>query len=192
MARSATRLRSRLLVLIFGMLAALYIVAATPQMAFAADDGTPNLFMHIVSSAGWVFGPLLLLVSIGLVALIVLLILDLRMGNAVPPGFVEDFTDTVNKSQFKQAYEMAREDGSFLGRVMTAGMARLQYGLEDAREGALNMVDNIKAGKERLDRLPGHDRHAGADARSGRYGVGYDPELHGSGQARRRGRRSRS
>ena len=37
------------------------------------------------------------LVLLALVALIVLLILDLRMTNAIPPGFVEEFTDTVNK-----------------------------------------------------------------------------------------------
>ena len=36
-----------------------------------------SLFMHIVRSAGWVFGPLLLFLSIALVALIVMLSLDL-------------------------------------------------------------------------------------------------------------------
>jgi len=109
-----------------------------------------NLFLHIVYSAGIVFGPLLLIVSIGLVALIVLLSMDLRMGNSVPPAFVEDFTDTINKRQFKQAYEMARDDGSFLARVLTTGMGRLQYGIEDAREASVNMVESIKAGKEQL------------------------------------------
>ena len=89
--------------------------SASSSTTSASSAGTPNVFMHLVSSAGWVFGPLLLLVSIGLVALIVLLVLDLRLGNAIPPGFVEDFTDTVNKRQFKQAYEMAREDDSFPG-----------------------------------------------------------------------------
>jgi len=116
----------------------------------SAAPAPQNLFMHIVKSAGVVFGPLLLVISIGLVALIVLLAMDLRLGNAIPPGFVEDFTDTVNKRQFKAAFEMAREDGSYLGRVMTTGMARLQYGLEDAREAAMNMVESVKASKEQL------------------------------------------
>jgi biopolymer transport protein ExbB len=116
----------------------------------AAPAAKPNLLIHIIKSAGWVFGPLLLVISIGLVALIVLLAMDLRMGSAIPPGFVEDFTETVNQRKFKEAYEMAREDGSFLGRVMTTGMARLQYGIEDAREAAFNMVESIKASKEQL------------------------------------------
>ena len=89
-------------------------------------------------------------VSIALMALVVLLVMELRMGSAIPPGFVEDFTDTVNKRQFKEAYEMAKEDGSFLGRVMTTGMSRLQYGIDDAREAAFNMVESVKAGKDQI------------------------------------------
>jgi biopolymer transport protein ExbB len=110
----------------------------------------PNLLTHMLKSVGWTFGFILLFVSICLVALVVLLAMELRLGAAIPPGFVDDFTDTVNKRQFKQAYEMARDDGSFLGRVMTTGMGRLQYGIEDAREAAFNMVESIKAGKEQL------------------------------------------
>src|SRR4029077_9650694 len=110
----------------------------------------PNLFWHIVISAGIVFGPLLLLISIGMVALIVLLAMDLRMGVAIPPGFVEEFTDTVNKRKFKEAFDLARNDNSYVARVLTAGMGRLQYGIEDAREAAYNMLETIKASKEQL------------------------------------------
>jgi biopolymer transport protein ExbB len=109
-----------------------------------------NLFIHIVKSAGPFMGAILGFLSIALVTMIVLLALDLRMGAAIPPGFVEDFTETVNQRKFKEAYEMSREDGSFLGRVLTTGMSRLQYGIEDARESAFNMVESIKAGKEQL------------------------------------------
>src|SRR5262245_6365377 len=52
-----------------------------------------NLFKHMAVSAGPFFGGLLLIVSIGLVALVVLLAQDLRMHVAVPPAFVEEFTD---------------------------------------------------------------------------------------------------
>jgi len=119
---------------------------------FAQDSDVPkrapNIIIHIIESAGWIFGPLLLLISVGLVALVVLLAMDLRMSVAIPPGFVDEFTDTVNKRRFKEAFEMARSDPSFLGRVLTAGMSRLQYGLEDAREAANNMLESIRADKE--------------------------------------------
>src|SRR5262249_32616774 len=62
----------------------------------------------------------------------------------------DEFTDIVNKRQFKQAFELCREDHSFLARVLTAGMGRLQYGIEDARDAANNMVESVKAGKDQL------------------------------------------
>ncbi len=123
-------------------------VFATIGSNYAYAAGKTNIVMHIIDSVGWVFGPLLLLVSIGLTALCVLLALDLRLGVAIPPGFVDEFTDTVNRRKFKEAFDMARGDTSYLARVLTAGMSRLQYGLEDAREAAANMLEGIRSEKE--------------------------------------------
>jgi biopolymer transport protein ExbB len=109
---------------------------------------TFDLMRHMIVSVGCFFGLIFGVLSIVLVALIVLLALDLRMGGAIPTGFVEDFTDTVNKRKFKEAYDMAKEDSSYLGRVLATGMSRLQYGIDDAREASFNMVDSIRAGKE--------------------------------------------
>jgi biopolymer transport protein ExbB len=117
-------------------------------LAQAAPGEQPNLLVHIVSSAGWIFGPIMFIVSLGLTALCVLLALDLRMSVAIPPGFVDEFTDIVNKRRFKEAFDMARNDTSYLARVLTAGMSRLQYGLEDAREAAANMLEGIRSEKE--------------------------------------------
>ena len=116
----------------------------------AAPAPPPNLFRHIVVSAGPFFGGVLLLVSIGLVALIVLLSMDLRMQVAMPPAFVDEFTETVNKRKFREAFDLARNDSSYLARVLTAGMGRLQYGIEDARETAYHAVDSVRASKEQL------------------------------------------
>jgi biopolymer transport protein ExbB len=145
--------RSRwILIGTFVLTVAVVLLINQPLMAQEGDGTTTkkstNIMVHIIESAGWVFGPLLLLISIGLVALIVLLALDLRMSVAIPPGFVDEFTDTVNKRRFKEAFDMAKTDPSFLGRVLTAGMSRLQYGLEDAREAASNMLDSIRSDKE--------------------------------------------
>ncbi len=116
----------------------------------AAAPEPPNFLTHMVRSAGPVFGPIIALISLALVALIVLLAMDLRLNVAIPPDFVEEFTDTVNKRRFKEAFELAKNDSSFLARVLTAGMGRLQYGLDDAREVVGNTVDSIRAGKEHL------------------------------------------
>jgi biopolymer transport protein ExbB len=131
---------------------ALATVASFAGAAQAQDGGGGGsdkpLVLFMMEALGWIFGPLLLAVSVSLVALVVLLALDLRMSAAIPPGFVDEFTDTVNKRKFKEAFDMARNDPSFLGQVLTAGMSRLQYGLEDAREAAMNTLESIKSDKE--------------------------------------------
>ncbi len=122
-------------------------IASAQEGEAAAKPQAQNIFVHIIVSVG-IFWIVLLPISIALVAIVVLLALDLRPSSAIPPGFVDEFTDTVNKRKFKEAYEMARNDPSFLGRVMTSGMARLQYGLEDAREAAGNTLEGIKSAAE--------------------------------------------
>lgn len=119
--------------------------------AAAAEPSEPdNPITHFLKSIGLVFGAIFLLISIGMIALIIVLVMDLRMGDAVNATFVDDFTGLVNKRQFKQAYELCRNDSSYLARVMTSGMSRLQYGIEDARESMLAMVDTIRSQKENL------------------------------------------
>ena len=121
--------------------------AATTPTATTTAKAQDNIFVHIIKSVG-IFWLILLPTSIGLIAIVVLLAMDLRMSAAIPAGFVDEFTDTVNKRKFKEAYDMARADPSYLGRVLTAGMSRLQYGIEDAREASLNTLEGIKSDKE--------------------------------------------
>ncbi|MEZ6139495.1 MAG: MotA/TolQ/ExbB proton channel family protein [Zavarzinella sp.] len=121
-------------------------------MAEEGEEGgsNKNVYVHILKSAG-PFLIVLAVPSLALIALIILLFLDLRTSNAIPKGFVDEFVDIVNKRRFKEAFDMARNDTSFLGRVLTAGMSRLQYGLEDAREASINMLESIRSGKEQFN-----------------------------------------
>lgn len=123
-------------------------VAQAQDAAPAAAGSDEPLVLFMLKALGWIFGPLLLAISVAMMALVVLLVLDLRMSSAIPAGFVDEFTETVNKRKFKEAFDMARNDPSFLGQVLTAGMSRLQYGLEDAREAAMNALESIKSDKE--------------------------------------------
>ena len=131
---------------------------ATPGVASAQEEDkdapkekmATNPIVHFFVSIGIVFGIIFLGISIGMVALIIILIMDLRMSEAVSPNFVDEFTGMVNKRQFKQAYELAKNDQSFLARVLSSGMARLQYGIEDAREAMVGTTDTIKSSKESL------------------------------------------
>ena len=135
-------------------LAALAVLLVAAPAALAQDvaaEPTPaavdNIFVHIIKSVG-IFWAILLPTSIWLVAMVVLLSLDLRMSAAIPAGFVDEFTDTVNKRKFKEAFDLARADQSYLGRTLAAGMLRLQYGLDDARQSSFNTLEAIKSDKE--------------------------------------------
>src|SRR5881628_2585511 len=102
LSRLLTRHRAVLLVALFAVL-----LLAAPALAQEGGDAAgvkerDNVFVHIIKSVG-VFWIVLLPTSIWLIAMVVLLFLDLRMTQAIPPGFVEDFTDTVNKRKFKEA-----------------------------------------------------------------------------------------
>jgi biopolymer transport protein ExbB len=165
--------RPRLLSFLFAIVCAIFVFGGvdefTPRAAAqepaapeeaAKEEKAPTatkinhpmgeILKHILHSVGWLFGLVLLFVSISLVTLVVLLIMELRLDAAIPPSFVEEFTDTVNSKRFKEAYELAKEDPSFVARVLTAGMSRLQYGIEDAREASYSMLESVKAGKEQL------------------------------------------
>jgi biopolymer transport protein ExbB len=163
---------ARLRLVVLGLLLfalPLGLVLATPAAAVAQEekkeepakpaeekDGekkteeAPHAITHFFVSLGLPFGIIFAVMSIGMVALIIVLAMDLRMGEAVNAQFVDDFTNMVNKRQFKQAYELCKNDTSFLARIMSSGMARLQYGVEDSREAMLSMVDTVKASKENL------------------------------------------
>lgn len=131
----------------------------TPAVAQAQEEGAPaeeakeergrvNPIVHFLVSIGLVFGLMFAAISVGMVALIIILLLDLRLSEAVPAAFVDEFTTMVNKRQFKQAYDLCRNETSFLARVLSAGMGRLQYGIEDAREAMFAMVDTVRSSKD--------------------------------------------
>jgi len=140
------------------MLGLFYFLSMSEQQLLwaAGEEGgesiaDEHIIIFMAKSAGIVFGPLLFFVSLALVALIVLLMLDLRLEKSIPPAFVEEFTATVNARKFREAFELARNNDSAVGRVLTAGMSRLQYGIDDAREASMNMLESIRSSKEQLN-----------------------------------------
>ena len=75
------------------------------------------------------------LISFVMVALIMMNILQIRRDNLLPEEFIESFEQKLNAKDFQGAYESARNDESFVGRVLAAGMSRLNRGYQEAVEG---------------------------------------------------------
>jgi len=110
--------------------------AALPAAGAAATPVQSRSFLaYIARAVGWFWGPAFLLVSFILVALIMMNLLQVRRDVLLPSTFVEEFEQKLNAKDFQGAYEFARADESFVGRVLAAGMGRLSRGYPEAVEG---------------------------------------------------------
>ncbi len=94
----------------------------------AASGGGSNLLVYIAKACGWVFGPVFLLLSFILVALLVMCFLQIRKSILLPPALSEQFEQHLEAKEYQPAYELAKNDDSYLGHVLAAGMGKLQAG----------------------------------------------------------------
>ncbi|RCS41395.1 MotA/TolQ/ExbB proton channel family protein [Bremerella cremea] len=78
----------------------------------------------------WIF----LLISVIFVALLVMNIMNARRENVVPLALVESFEACLDENQVQEAYDMAKEDESFLGKVLSAGLEKVSSGYDKAIE----------------------------------------------------------
>jgi biopolymer transport protein ExbB len=119
----------------------------------AADDAPPtnaqrNATTDTATAAaprqsylGWLYrslGPfysiIFLSLSFALVALVVMNILMARRDNILPADLIENFESLLNTKKYQEAYELAKNDESFLGKVLSAGLARISSGYPQAIE----------------------------------------------------------
>lgn len=107
---------------------------AAAQPAAEAQKQTTMLQM-IGSGLGWVWGPIFLVLSFIMVAVVMMNLLALRRDSLLPAPFVELFEQKLQSKDYQGAYDTARADDSFVARVLAAGLGRLNRGYEEAIEG---------------------------------------------------------
>lgn len=101
--------------------------AAPPQ------PGRSYLMWIIVASGP--FGACIAIESFVLVALVSMNMMQFRRENFLPAALIETFEAKINAKDYQGAYETAKANDSYLGKVLTAGMARLSKGQEEAMAG---------------------------------------------------------
>lgn len=112
------------------------------------DKGSKSFIAHAFESAGVGWSLLMGVISISMVALSVFLLMELRLSAATPSDLVEEFSRQVNARQFSQAQSLLAENPSLLARALSAGLPKLQYGLDEAAEATNRKVEEFRAGKE--------------------------------------------
>lgn len=111
--------------------------AAQPGAADPDAPDTPereSTLAWMFKSLGWMYSVVFLSLSFTLVALFVMNLLMARRENVVPVALVEGFEAHLNEKRYQEAYEMAKNDESFLGQVLSAGLAKLSAGYDQAIE----------------------------------------------------------
>ncbi len=94
----------------------------------------PNYLQWTFQALGWTYTIPFLFLSFTLVALIVMNLLTARRENICPIALVEAFEAHINERKLQEAYELAKGDESFLGQVLSAGLAKLSSGYPQAIE----------------------------------------------------------
>ena len=164
--------------------------AAKSAAAPAAADGTTppareNMLQWAIRASGPI-GVLLLLLSIYFTALVIRLFMEFRVSEAVPAALVDQLEAAIRDKKFQDAYDVCKDNDSFLARLVRTGIANLPNGRPEAKEAmqTADRRDRHQPGNE--DQLPGDHRHPGADDRAGGHDLGDDHELPGDRHGRRR------
>jgi biopolymer transport protein ExbB len=109
---------------------------ATPSAA--PPDAPPaakkSYLTWLLDSLGIGYSITFLVLSFTLVALFVMNVIAARRDNVLPAELIEGFEAHLNSKQYQQAYELAKNDESFLGKVLSAGLAKLSVGYGPALE----------------------------------------------------------
>ncbi len=114
----------------------------TPEVAWAQDEGEEteaapakeNFLTYIAVSCGWVFGPIFLILSFVFVAQLVLCFMQIKKSLLLPESLSHQFEQHLEAKEYQPAYELAKNDDSYLGNVLAAGMGKLQAGYPAALE----------------------------------------------------------
>lgn len=122
--------------------------AAAPAGGDAAAPVVQESFLSLMIRASGVYGLILLILSVIMVAIIMMNVFGTRRSDLLPDEFVEAFEARLNEKDYNGAYEIAKSDDSFIARVLTAGMSRLNRGYEEAVEGMQDVGEEEALGLE--------------------------------------------
>jgi biopolymer transport protein ExbB len=95
---------------------------------------TKSFLEWLVDALGVGYIVIFLLLSFALVALFVMNLLAARRDGVCPPMLIEGFENHLDEKRYQEAYELSKADESFLGNVLSAGLAKLSSGYAQSIE----------------------------------------------------------
>ena len=118
-----------------------------PAAAPAASNAAPapprkSLLWWAIEASGPI-GLFLLVLSVYFTALVIRLLMELRVSEAVPAGLVDKLETAIKDRKFQEAYDVCRDNDSFLARLVRSGVANLPNGRAEAKEAMNTTQDEI-------------------------------------------------
>jgi biopolymer transport protein ExbB len=112
----------------------------------AAAGATPpekkNMLTWAWESSGLI-GLFLLLLSVYFTALVIRLFMEFRVSEAVPPALVEKLEAAIRDKKFQDAYDVCKDNESFLARLVRTGIANLPNGRPEAKEAMQSVAEEV-------------------------------------------------
>lgn len=107
---------------------------APPANGAGANAAPKNLLAWTYEALGLKYTVVFLAMSFVFVALLVMNILASRRSSICPITLVQAFESHLEGQQYQEAYELAKNDESFLGQVLAAGLSKASVGYPQAIE----------------------------------------------------------
>ena len=145
MSRTLLHAHARLaltLLIVFSLLTVVAPYVLAQEEPATPEEGGGSFLWWVIYTSGFI-GAVILLLSIYFVSTVARLFFEFRQPVATPPELLAQVGDMLEKRQFKEIYGVLKEDPSFFGRVVSAGIAELPNGLPDARDAAERVGDAV-------------------------------------------------
>jgi biopolymer transport protein ExbB len=126
--------------------------AAKSAAALVAGNGAvpparENMLQWAIRASGPI-GLCLLALSIYFTALVIRLFMEFRVSEAVPPALVDKLETAIRDKKFQDAYDVCKDNDSFLARLVRTGIANLPNGRAEAKEAMETTTEEIVTSME--------------------------------------------
>jgi biopolymer transport protein ExbB len=103
-----------------------------PQGGEKKEEKGEMLLVWLVKALGWEYVIVFLALSFVFVALCIMNMLSARRDQVCPQHLIDGFEALLDEKKYQEAYELSKADDSFLGNVLSSGLARLANGYDHA------------------------------------------------------------
>jgi biopolymer transport protein ExbB len=109
-------------------------------------ENKDNVLVWLYKSMGTRYVVIFLIVTFNGIALVMMITLGLRQRYLCPANLSEDFEALLDAKEYQKAYMLVRRSKSFLGKILTAGMANICDGHRAATDAMQDVgeVENLR------------------------------------------------